>query len=55
MGGGAEAVTAESSPTAWRQEVPGIAEKWRPYRTLATFYLYSATSAAASQRKGTQQ
>lgn len=38
-----------------QQEVLDIAEKWRPYRTLATFYLYSATSAAASQRKGTQQ
>lgn len=26
-----------------QQEVVEIAEKWRPYRTLATFYLYSAT------------
>lgn len=46
-----------------QQEVLDIAEKWRPYRTLATFYLYSAASVTASQqtsqptsqRKGTQQ
>ncbi len=25
-----------------QQEVLAIAEKWRPYRTLATFYVYSA-------------
>jgi DNA-3-methyladenine glycosylase II len=29
------------------QEVADIAERWRPYRTLATFYLYSAPVAAA--------
>jgi DNA-3-methyladenine glycosylase II len=27
-----------------QQEVTGIAEPWRPYRTLASFYLYSAPS-----------
>lgn len=28
-----------------QEEVAEIAERWRPYRTLATFYLYSATFA----------
>ena len=37
-----------------QQEVSDIAEKWRPYRTLATFYLYSAKfrPAAESQASG---
>ena len=37
-----------------QQEVSDIAEKWRPYRTLATFYLYSAEfrPAAESQASG---
>ena len=30
------------------QEVADIAERWRPYRTLATFYLYSAPVAATA-------
>jgi DNA-3-methyladenine glycosylase II len=30
-----------------QQEVLAIAEKWRPYRSLATSYLFSAASAAA--------
>ena len=32
-----------------QQEVSDIAEKWRPYRTLATFYLYSVKSREAQQ------
>ena len=34
-----------------QQEVADIAEKWRPYRTLATFYLYSAHPDRAAQRR----
>jgi DNA-3-methyladenine glycosylase II len=34
-----------------QQEVAGIAAKWRPYRTLATFYLYSANPDRATQRR----
>jgi DNA-3-methyladenine glycosylase II len=32
------------------QEVADIAERWRPYRTLATFYLYSAPAGRTSER-----
>jgi DNA-3-methyladenine glycosylase II len=32
-----------------QQEVLGIAEKWRPYRSLATSYLFSATFDRAEQ------
>jgi 3-methyladenine DNA glycosylase/8-oxoguanine DNA glycosylase len=42
-------VTGGSSRAAWlrqarptQQEVLDIAEKWRPYRSLATSYLFSA-------------
>jgi DNA-3-methyladenine glycosylase II len=34
-----------------QQEVLAIAEKWRPYRSLATSYLFSAAFAAASARQ----
>jgi DNA-3-methyladenine glycosylase II len=34
-----------------QQEVADIAEKWRPYRTLATFYLYSANPDRTAQRR----
>jgi DNA-3-methyladenine glycosylase II len=33
-----------------QQEVLTIAEKWRPYRSLATSYLFSVTEAAAAGR-----
>jgi len=36
-------VTGDSSRAVWlRQEVLAIAEKWPPYRSLATSYLFSA-------------
>jgi DNA-3-methyladenine glycosylase II len=34
------------------QEVLDIAEKWRPYRSLATSYLFSAVFAPAGPRRG---
>jgi DNA-3-methyladenine glycosylase II len=35
------------------EEVLAIAEKWRPYRSLATAYLFSAAFAAAQASQGT--
>jgi 3-methyladenine DNA glycosylase/8-oxoguanine DNA glycosylase len=36
-------VSEDSSRAVWLpQEVLAIAEKWRPYRSLATSYLFSA-------------
>jgi DNA-3-methyladenine glycosylase II len=37
------------------REVLAIAEKWRPYRSLATSYLFSAQSESAPQARATPQ
>jgi hypothetical protein len=39
---GADAVIAQLIDARPEQEVLAIAEKWRPYRSLATSYLFSA-------------